>query len=103
MKNFRFLGVIALVAIMVSFSGCALLSSIGGTADLHGLFSGGAATKAITEGATEIASYSNILWLFDSGYAEYTAAVKKATAEGKQVHSVTKWMLILCKTTAYAQ
>jgi hypothetical protein len=52
MKNFfKLFGIIAIVAVMVSVTGCATGSSIGGTADGHGLFS---QAKAAAEGGTEI-------------------------------------------------
>ena len=105
MKNrFKIVGIIALVAIMVSFTGCVTASSIGGTGDGHGLFSGGAAKAAVTEGATEIATYSVILGLFDSGYEAYAAAVKAAEAEGKQITTTTtQYLNIFAKITAYAK
>jgi len=105
MKNFiKAFGVIAMVAVMVSLSSCAMLSSIGGTAEPHGFFTGNGATASVTqEGASEIASYSVILGLVDSGYPSYAATVKAAEAEGKQITTVTKWMLFLVKTTAYAK
>jgi hypothetical protein len=101
MKNFRLLGIIALVAIMVSVSGCAILSSVGGTAEPHGLFVSGA--KNVAEGATEIASYSVILMIVDTGYADYLTAVKAAEAEGKKITAITNWMVFLTKAAAYAQ
>jgi len=105
MKNkFKILGIIALVAVMVTVTGCVTGTSIGGTADGHGLFSGGGAKTAVTEGATEIASYSVILGLFDSGYAQYASAVKAAEAQGKQVFSVTtQYLGIFATITAYAK
>jgi hypothetical protein len=105
MKNrFKILGIIALVAVMVSVTGCVTASSIGGTGDGHGLFSGGAARTAVTEGATEIASYSVILMLFDAGYADYAAKVKSAEASGKQITTTTTWYFgIFSKITAYAK
>jgi len=84
-----------------TLSGCATASSIGGTSDMHGLMS---KAPVVAEGATEIASYSVILGLIDSGYEEYAAAVKAAEAAGKKITSVTKtigpWY---AKITAYAR
>jgi hypothetical protein len=105
MKNlFKTLGIIALVAMIgISSVSCVTGTSIGGTADQHGLFSGGGAKAAVTEGATEIASYSNILFLFDSGYADYAQKVKEAIAAGKKVTSTQTFILIGFKFTAYAK
>jgi hypothetical protein len=101
MKNkIKIIGIIALVAVMVSMSGCAVLSSIGGTGDIHGLVSQG---KVAMQGATEIASYSVILGLFDSGYAEYDAKVKAAEAQGRKITSVTTFYFVLTTTRAYAR
>jgi hypothetical protein len=96
-----FLGMSGMVLAFVLFLGsCATGSSIGGTSDMHGLIS---EATVVAEGATEIASYSVIIGLLDAGYTEYAAAVKKAEAEGKKVTTVTKWLVFLTKTTAYAQ
>jgi hypothetical protein len=105
MKNlFKPLGIIVLVAVIgLSMASCAMLTSISGTTDAHGIFTGNGAAGSLTEGATEIASYSVILGIVDSGYAEYAAAVKAAEAEGKKITSVTKWLVFIVKTTAYAQ
>jgi hypothetical protein len=101
MKNkFKIFGIIALIAVMVSVSGCAILSSVGGTADPHGLIS---QAKVASEGAVEIASYSVILGLIDAGYKEYDAKVKAAEASGKQITTVTTFLFVLTKTTAYAR
>jgi len=105
MKNFgKLLGIIALVAVMVTVTGCVTATTIGGTGDPHGLFSGGAAEAAVTAGATEIASYKVILGYFDAGYTEYADAVKAAVAEGKKITTVTKNILgFMATITAYAQ
>jgi hypothetical protein len=105
MKNFvKLFGIIALVAVMVSVTGCVTATTIGGTGDGHGLFSGGGAAVAVTTGATEIASYKVILGLFDAGYADYATAVKAAAAEGKKITTVTKdFFGIVASITAYAQ
>ena len=100
MKNFKFLGIIALVAVMMVLAGCATNSSLGGTADAHGLIS---SAKIAAEGATEIASYNVILGLITSGYEEYAAAVNAAIASGKTISSVTTWKMFLVTTTAYAK
>jgi len=101
MKNlFKIFGIIALVAVMVTVSGCATASSLGGTADAHGLFS---QAKAAAEGGKEIASYSVILGLFDSGYPEYVKKVNAAIAEGKSVSTVTTFLIFLTKTVAYVK
>lgn len=86
-----------------SAASCATASSIGGTSDPHGIFTGNGSTDVAVEGATEIANYTVILGIVDSGYAEYDAAVKAAQASGKKVSSVTKWYLVMTKTTAYAK
>ena len=104
MKSSRILGIIALVAVMVTVTGCVTASSIGGTADAHGFFSGGAAKTAVTSGSTEIASYSIILGLFDIGYAGYVNTVKAAEAEGKVITTTTtQYFGFLIKVTAYAK
>jgi hypothetical protein len=97
----RSLLAIALVAVMVSVSSCAMLSSFGGTAELHGVFTFGNAPA--TEGYTEIGSYTVILGLFDAGYAEYAAKVKQAEAARRQITTVTKYYFVLTTTTAYAK
>ena len=104
MKNkFKLLALIALVAVMVSVTGCVTASSIGGTAGPHGFFTGNGAGKVNTDGATEIGSYSVILGIVDSGYEAYDAAVKAAISSGKQVTSTTTWLFVLYKVTAYAK
>ena len=102
MANKTFLaGMLAVtLALGLVLAGCATASSIGGTADAHGLIS---KAPVVSEGAEEIASYSVILGLVDSGYPEYAAAVQAAGAEGKKITTVTKWMVFLTKTTAYAR
>jgi len=105
MKNLlKTIGIIAVIAIVgLSSMSCVTSTGIGGTGDMHGLFSGGGAKSAVTDGATEIASYSTILGLFDSGYAEYAAKVKEAEAAGKKITSVQTWQVVMFKTTAYAK
>jgi hypothetical protein len=103
MKNkFKILGIIALVAVMVTVAGCATNSSIGGTADPHGFLVSSANSARM--GGVEIASYGIILGLFDAGYPAYAQAVKAADAAGKQITTVTTWYFgIYVKVTAYAQ
>ena len=94
------LGVLVLVlAFGFALTGCATASSIGGTADAHGLIS---KAPVVAEGGTEIASYKVIFGLVDSGFEEYAAAVMAAQAEGKKITTVTKWLVFLTTTTAYA-
>jgi len=100
MANKKFLLVLC-VLVGLCFSGCLTASTIGGTADPHGLFSS-SANEAI-RGGEIIASYSVILGLFDSDYEIYVSAVKKATDEGKLVTSVTtSYFGFYAKVTAYA-
>jgi hypothetical protein len=94
---------ILVLVVGIMATSCVTTSSIGGTSDAHGLFSGGAAKAAVTDGAQEIASYTTILGIVDSGYADYAAAVKSAEASGKQVTSTTTWLFVLTKTTAYTK
>ena len=100
-KRSAVLLIVTALVLGLSLSGCATTSSIGGTSDPHGLFVSGA--KVVAEGAEEIASYSVILGIVDSGYAEYAAAVKKAESEGKTVTTVTTFYFVFSKITAYAQ
>jgi hypothetical protein len=103
-KSLSLLVIAVFIAAMVlPLGGCVTASAIGGTADIHGLFSGGGAKAAVTAGAQEIASYSTILGLFDSGYEDYAAKVKEAEAGGKQVTTTVTWLLVMIKTTAYAK
>jgi hypothetical protein len=74
-----------LVAITITVIGCATFSSIGGSADRHGLIS---QASVVADGQL-VASYSVILGLVDSGYGDYAAAVKQAEAQGKTVTTVT--------------
>ena len=104
MKNFgKLFGIIALVAVMGLVTGCVTATTIGGTGDPHGLFSGGSAAGVVSGGAEVIGSYSVILNIVDSGYEAYAVAVKAAEAEGKKITTTTKWLLFLVKVTAYAQ
>lgn len=96
--------VLGMLVVVLAFGlllgSCATTSSIGGTADAHGLIS---KAKVAAEGAEEIASYSVILGFVDAGYPEYAAAVKEAEAAGKQITSITTWYFVLTKTRAYAK
>jgi len=105
MKNlFKTLGIIALIAMIgLSSVSCVIGTALGGTSDTHGLFSGGGAKTAVTEGATEIASYMSLLMLFDTGYADYVKKVKEAEAAGKKITSTQTFIFIGFKTTAYAR
>jgi predicted small secreted protein len=103
-KTFSLLIIAAVVAVMaLPLAGCVTASAIGGSSDIHGLFSGGGAKAAVTDGAQEIASYSTILGLFDSGYDTYATKVKEAEAAGQQITTTVTWKLFLFTTTAYAK
>jgi len=103
-KLFKTLGIIAIIAIVgISAVSCVTSTGIGGTGDIHGLFSGGGAQKAVTEGFTEVASYMSLLYLFDTGYPEYAKKVKDAQAAGKKIVSVNTFIFIGYKVTAYAK
>ena len=103
MKKFSLLVLVVMLAAFFTLTGCVTACTINGTADAHGLFSGGGAKAAVTDGAQEIASYSNILGLFDSGYAEYVTAVNAALASGKKVTTTQTWLVVMFKYTAYAK
>jgi hypothetical protein len=105
MKNqFKMFGIIAVVAIIgFSMASCATASSVGGVSGPHGLISGNGSASTLTSGAQEIASYSVILGIIDSNYAEYVQAVKSAVEAGQKVTSVTKNLIFTVKTTAYAE
>jgi hypothetical protein len=95
---------ILLMVIGIVATSCVTATSIGGSSEGHGLFSGGAAKAAVTDGAQEIASYQVILGFVDSGYENYAAAVKEAEAAGKQVTTTVTWYFnVLVKYTAYAK
>jgi hypothetical protein len=102
-KFFSLLVIASMLAAIFTMTGCVTASSINGTADIHGLFSGGGAKAAVTNGAQEIASYSNILGLFDSGYADYVAKVDAALAAGKKVTTTQTFLFVMFKYTAYAK
>jgi|GEM_PF-1401678 len=103
MKNIHKLsGIIAAAALVVT-TACVSATSIGGTADRHGLLSGYGAAANVTGDGTVLASYSTILGLFDSGHADYAAKVKAAKAQGKVITTKTMTFFIASKTTAYAK
>jgi hypothetical protein len=99
-KLFSVFLLVGAILVASGMMGCATISSVDGTVDTHGLISSGG---EVSNGAAEIGSYSVILGLLDSGYSEYLAAVKQAVGAGKKVSTVTKWYVVLTKTTAYAQ
>jgi ABC-type glycerol-3-phosphate transport system substrate-binding protein len=83
------------------FSSCATQSTIGGTADPHGLIS---KAKVVAEAGEEIASYGVIVGIVDSGYEEYAATVSAAEAAGKKITTVvTKYAWFYTKVRAYAK
>jgi hypothetical protein len=88
---------------LVVATGCVTATSIGGTADGHGLFGGYPAARHATSDGSEIASYTVVLGLFDARHADYAEAVKKARAQGKTITTKTMWFILATKTTAYAQ
>jgi hypothetical protein len=90
----RTAGVLAVVlAFGMTVTGCASTNK-GGT---PGLFSQLSAGKVLTDGQTEVASYTTILGLFSSGLAEYERAV-----QNENVNVVTKnYLGVFAKTIAY--
>jgi len=90
-------------AVLVVMTGCVMATTIGGTADRHGLFGGYSAADNVTGGSTELASYTVVLGLFDTGHADYAAKVKAAKAQGKVVTTKSVWFILATKTTAYAK
>ena len=102
MKN-KLFGIVVLAVVMVFVTSCATMSTVGGTSDPHGFFNGNGNAELIIQGAEEIANYSVILGIIDSGFDKYALAVTEAQAAGKQIYSITKWMFVLTKTTAYAK
>jgi len=105
MKNpLKLFGIIVLIAFAgFSMASCVTATTIGGASGSHGIFSGNSNAKILNANAQEIASYLDILGLFDSGYDDYVAAVKKAEDAGKKITSVTKHYVFFLKTTAYAK
>jgi len=102
MKNkFNVFLFLALAAVMTVVSSCAMLSSFGGTAEVHGLFT--FSNAPATEGYAEIGSYTVILGLFDTGYKEYAEKVKEAEASNWQITTVTKYYFFFMTTKAYVK
>jgi len=99
-KLYKFIGIIAFAAVMVSVSSCAILTTTGGTGDPHGIFT---FSETASKDATEIASYTVILGLVDIGYADYDAKVKEAEARGRKITSVTYFYYFFTTTKAYAK
>jgi hypothetical protein len=101
-KNIVRLGILAAVlAFGLVVAACATTSSIGGTADSHGLIS---KAKLAVGDNEPIATYGIILGLVDSGYQEYVAIVKEAEAAGKAIRSVTtSYFGFYIKVAAYAE
>jgi hypothetical protein len=92
-KVFKSAMLVLVLAFVFSAVGCATTNK-GGTPGLISQFSAG---KVLTEGQTEVASYTTILGLFSSGLAEYEAAVKD-----ENVNVVTtSYLGMFSKTVAY--
>ena len=103
-KLFKCFWITAMVVVIgFSATSCATGGTVAGTATPYGFFTGNGAAAVNTEGAEEIASYRVILGIVNPGYAEYDAAVKAAEASGKKVTSVTRWLLVMTETKAYAK
>ena len=103
MKSKWFLtGILSILLVFgVALTSCTTFSSIGGTADPHGLIS---SANVAASGSDVIGSYGVILGLLDSGYEGYVAAVKQAEEAGKTVSSVTtSYFGFYTKVTAYAK
>jgi hypothetical protein len=102
-KSTLFLGGMLAMALVfgMTLTSCTTFSSIGGTADPHGLFS---SANVVASGSEVIASYGVILGIVDTGYEGYVAAVKEAESSGKVVSSVTtQYFGFYTKVTAYAK
>jgi hypothetical protein len=95
-------GLIAAAALVVA-TGCVTATTVGGTADSHGLFTGYVAANDVTGDGAEIASYTVVLGLVDVGHDDYVAKVKAAEAQGKKIRTKTMWYLVVSTTTAYAK
>ena len=95
---YKFIGIIAFTAIIVSVSGCAIFTTTGDTGEIHGIFT---YSETASKDATEIASYTVVLGWFDIGYAEYDAKVKEAVNRGRKITSVTRHYFVFSTTTAY--
>jgi hypothetical protein len=84
----RLFGIIALVAVMVSVTGCVTTTTVGGTADQHGWLSSlifFPTGKVIEEGGTEIAQYMVIVGMIDLGYNDYVTKVRAADKANKKM------------------
>jgi hypothetical protein len=97
-----FVGMLVLALVFgMALTSCATFSSVGGTADAHGLLS---KAKVVSDGSDVIGSYGIILGLVDSGYEGYVAAVKEAESSGKLVTTVTtQYFGVYTNVTAYAK
>ncbi|MDR1470622.1 MAG: hypothetical protein LBT00_15190 [Spirochaetaceae bacterium] len=97
-----FVGMLAVLLVFgMVLTSCATFSSVGGTADAHGLFS---SAKEVSHDSEVIASYGIILGLVDTGYKGYVAAVQQAESSGKVITSVTtQYLGFYTKVTAYAK
>ncbi|WP_461256299.1 hypothetical protein [Treponema sp. R80B11-R83G3] len=108
MKNvFKIFGIIAMVAVMVSFTGCATNSSIGGTAEVHGWLSSLISSSTINilaqEGGEEVANFWVIIGTLDIGYKNYANKVKAAENRGKKITTVVTNYLVVAIIKAYAR
>jgi CxxC motif-containing protein (DUF1111 family) len=103
MKSLNKLYALAAATVLVLAMGCVTATTIGGTADHHGLFTGYAAAADVTGDGNEIASYTVVLGLVDVGHDEYAAKVKAAEAQGKKIRTKTMWYIVVTTTTAYAK
>lgn len=95
-------GMLAMALVFgMTLTSCTTFSSVGGTADTHGLLS---SANVAASGSEVIASYDVILGLLDMGYEGYVSAVKQAESSGKVVSSVTTcYFGFYTKVTAYAK
>ena len=101
MKNFsKLFGIIALLAVVFAVSSCVTNTSIGASAEVHGLISKGG---MLADEGEEIASFTVWFNLVDVGFEDYAAAVEEAVAAGRQVNTVTTWLFIMSTTRAYAK
>jgi hypothetical protein len=106
MKNLFKVFVIVAVVAVIGFStvSCAVLSTSGASTEVHGLFSANAnSALAVADAGEPIAEYTNILFLIDSGYEDYSVAVKAALDSGKEVYTVLTSYYFINKVTAYAK
>jgi len=102
-NTLKLFGIIVFVAVIgFTMTGCAITTMAGAHTD-HGLFSGFSVESTLTQNDYQkIASYTNILWLFDSGYEDYVSKVKAAEKANKKIAVVTvNYFYIIGKYTAY--